>query len=79
MLSSFRKVINKSQQTSIFLRLFCEVHRMKGQDHTNIKMLQVTDTPKTLCLASEDISGGDIFAYLLDHGCMTEEESQGKF
>ena len=52
---------------------------MKGWDHTNIiEMLQVTDSTETLFLISEYISGGDIFGYLLGHGCMTEKESQGK-
>ena len=56
------KVIKKSQQSSSsFLRLFWEVHIMKGLNHPyTVQLLEVTDTEETLFLDMEYLSGGNM-------------------
>jgi MAP/microtubule affinity-regulating kinase len=75
------KIIDKTQLNPGSLqKLFREVRIMKTLDHPNIvKLFQVIETEKTLYLAMEYASGGEVFDYLVLHGRMKEKEARAKF
>nr|XP_054758286.1 MAP/microtubule affinity-regulating kinase 3-like isoform X2 [Lytechinus pictus] len=61
-------------------QVYREVKIMKLLDHPNIvKLFEVIETDKTLYLAMEYASGGEVFDYLVAHGRMKEKEARAKF
>nr|XP_058136991.1 serine/threonine-protein kinase MARK2-like [Dasypus novemcinctus] len=75
------KIIEKNEQNSSSLqKLSREVTIMKGLNHPNIVQLyEVMETEKTLYIAMEYASGGELFEYLVAHGSMAEKEARAKF
>ncbi|CAM9547244.1 unnamed protein product [Rangifer tarandus platyrhynchus] len=75
------KVIEKTHQNfSDLQELFREVNSMRMVNHPNIvKLLEVIDTPDSLFIVMEYLSGGDLFTYLEVQGCLTEGEARGAF
>lgn len=75
------KIIDKTQlNPSSLQKVYREVKIMKLLDHPNIvKLFEVIETDKTLYLAMEYASGGEVFDYLVAHGRMKEKEARAKF
>ncbi|XP_071476607.1 MAP/microtubule affinity-regulating kinase 3-like isoform X9 [Diadema antillarum] len=75
------KIIDKTQLNPGSLqKVYREVKIMKLLDHPNIvKLFEVMETDKTLYLAMEYASGGEVFDYLVAHGRMKEKEARAKF
>nr|BAF98999.1 partitioning defective 1 [Hemicentrotus pulcherrimus] len=75
------KIIDKTQlNPSSLQKVYREVKIMKLLDHPNIvKLFEVMETDKTLYLAMEYASGGEVFDYLVAHGRMKEKEARAKF
>jgi MAP/microtubule affinity-regulating kinase len=75
------KIIDKTQLSASSLqKVIREVRIMKMLDHPNIvKLFEVIETDKTLYLAMEYASGGEVFDYLVAHGRMKEKEARAKF
>lgn len=75
------KIIDKTKLNSKILSKICrEVILMKQLNHPNIvQLLEVMENESTLYLVLEYASGGELFDYLVVHGCMKEKEARIKF
>lgn len=75
------KIIDKTQlNTNSLEKLFREVSIMKVLNHPNIvKLYEVIETEKTLYLAMEYVSNGEVFEYLVKNGRMKEDVARQKF
>ena len=58
-------------------RLEREINILKNTFHYNIiKIYQVKETTNTICMIMEYAEGGELFNYIIEKGCLTEDESR---
>ena len=61
-------------------RLEREINILKNTFHYNIiSIYQVKENSSTLCIIMEYAEGGELFNYIIEKGCLSEEESRNIF